>query len=206
MVILRHNSPVQCKIPKGAQTKQPSLSTIISGHLQRHTMAIPLGSPAPFLAPECCQKWQMGLLRGKESQPLLWQCFKTLMGSMEHNTNTSAAICQCQSQHTVAIVPSIGSPAPFLTPECCQKWQMGLLWGKESQILLWQCFKTLMGSMEHNTNTSAAICQCQSQHTAAIPLGLPAPFLAPECCQKWQMGLLWGKESQILLWQCFKTL
>src|SRR5210317_671866 len=170
----------------------------------QYTMATPLGSPDPFLAPECCQKWQMGLLWGKESQPLLWQCLKTLVGSIGNTRMATKGIYNCQSQYTMAT--PLGSPDPFLAPECCQKWQMGLLWGKESQPLLWQCLKTLVGSIGNTRMATKGIYNCQSQYTMATPLGSSDPFLAPECCQKWQMGLLWGKESQQLLWQCLKTL
>src|SRR6056300_709917 len=142
--------------------------------MPRHTMAIPLGSPAPFLAPECCQKWQMGLLQGKESQPLLWQCLKTLLGSIKQSTKTPIGISGHLPRHTMAI--PLASPAPFLAPARCPKWQMGLLRGKESQPLLWQCLKTLLGSIKQSTKTPIGISGHLPRHTMAIPLGSPAPL------------------------------
>src|SRR6056300_1091698 len=127
----------------------------------------------------------MGLLWGKESQPLWWQCLKTLLGSIGTTTKATKGIYNRQSQYTMAI--PLGSPAPFLTPGCCQKWQMGLLWGKESQPLWWQCFKTLLGSIGNTSKATKGIYNRQSQYTMAIPLGWPAPFLTPGCCQKWQI-------------------
>src|SRR5210317_1479450 len=87
-------------------------------------------------------------------------------------------IYNCQSQYTMAT--PLGSPDPFLTPECCQKWQMGLLWGKESQPLLWQCLKTLLGSLKHtSTSKGPEDIYCTiPQHTMAIHRGMPALFLA----------------------------
>ena len=106
------------------------------------------GHLPPFLTPECCQKWQMGLLWGKESQPLLWQCLKTLVGSIGNTRMATKGIYNPQSQYTMAI-PLTPHALLFDCPECCQKLQMGLLPGEESQPLLWQCLKTLLGSMEH---------------------------------------------------------
>src|SRR5210317_2067133 len=191
----------QCLKTLLGSIKQSTKTPIgISGHLPRHTMAIPLGSPAPFLAPECCPKWQMGLLRGKESQPLLWQCLKTLLGSIKQSTKTPIGISGHLPRHTMTI--PLGSPALFLAHECwCfHNWQMDLLRGKESQPLLWQCLKTLLGSIKQSTKTPIGISGHLPRHTMAIPLGLPALFLAPECCPKWQMGLLRGKESQPFFW------
>src|SRR5210317_720599 len=67
-----------------------------------------------FDYPECCQKWQMGLLPGKESQPLLWQYLKTLLGSIGNTRKATKGIYNRQSQYIMAI-PLGSSPAPFLT-------------------------------------------------------------------------------------------
>src|SRR5210317_947658 len=64
----------------------------------------------------------------------------------------------------------------FFAPECCQKWQMSYLWDKESQTLLWQCFKSLLGSIANTRKATKGIYNRQSQYTMAIPPVSPAPF------------------------------
>src|SRR5210317_143838 len=51
-----------------------------------------LGCLPPFLTPECCQKWQMGL----------WQCLKTLVGSIGNTRKATKGIYNHQSQYTMA--------------------------------------------------------------------------------------------------------
>ena len=50
--------------------------------------------------------------------------------------------------------------------------------------MLWQCFITLLGSMEHTRMAAVGICHCQSQHTMAIPRPPAPPFLSIENVDK----------------------
>ena len=50
-----------------------------------------------------------------------------------------------------------------------------LLWEKESQPLLWQCLRMLLGSMEHTRKASGVRWSHQSHQTSAMPRPV-APF------------------------------
>src|SRR5210317_1427487 len=72
--------------------------------------------------------------------------------------------------------PYLGQLPPFFIPgECCQILENGPLCGKESPPLLWQCLRTLLGSMEHTTRAARGSHNHPSQQTSAIPRPT-APF------------------------------
>ena len=136
-----------------------------ANHNKHHTYLILL--PPFFPIWRVVAKLANWLLWGKECQPLLWQCLKTLLGSMEHTRKATIGICKCQSQQTSHIPDP---PAPlFPIWRVVAKLANWLLWGKECQPLLWQCLKTMLGSMEHTRKAAVGICQCQSHQTSHIP-------------------------------------
>src|SRR5210317_1281764 len=67
----------------------------------------------------------MGLLCGKENQPLVWQCFLTLSGTTKHSTKTPTLISRHLPQHTVAI--PLGSTAPIFDSRVLPKMTNGLV-------------------------------------------------------------------------------
>src|SRR6056300_1340414 len=65
-----------------------------------------------------------GPLLGKESQPLLWQCLKSLPGSMEHTTKAAEGSYNRQSQQTSAIRRPTAPLFSFLE-SVVKYWQTG---------------------------------------------------------------------------------
>src|SRR5210317_686030 len=95
-----------------------------------------------------------------------WGPWNTPQGQQEAATTTN------HNKHQ----PYLGQLPPFFIPgECCQILATWPLCGKDSQALLWQCFKTLLGTMEHITKAAEGSYNRQSQQTSAIPRPT-APF------------------------------
>src|SRR6056300_205626 len=133
----------------------------------------------PFSSPESLSQGLANwLLRVKESQPLLWQCLKTLPGAMEHTRKTPGGTCQCQSPQKSAIPRPT---APLLHPwrgVLAKDWQIGCCESRRANHCCGSASKHCLGPW--NTPERHQVALANANHPKNLPyLGQLPPFFIP---------------------------